>query len=204
MIYTLPALPYSYDALEPYIDARTMEVHYTKHHQGYINKLNAALEGHSELQNISLAALLSDLNRIPETIRTTVRNNGGGHYNHTFFWPLMKKGGGEEPRGHIGTAILQTFGSFIHFQEQFNTAAQSVFGSGWAWLVLDKNNMLKIMTTQSQDTPIMQGLKPILGLDVWEHAYYLLYQNRRPDYIQAWWHVVDWSRVEENFNDSSE
>ncbi|HEV2916207.1 MAG TPA: superoxide dismutase [Candidatus Babeliales bacterium] len=200
MAYKLPALPYSYDALEPYIDAKTMEIHYTKHHQGYIDKVNAALEGHSNLQHQTVDVLLADLNRIPESIRTTIRNNGGGHYNHAFFWPLMKKNGGGEPKGHIGAAIKQFFGDFATFQEQFNTAAKGVFGSGWAWLVIDKQNILKIISTPNQDCPISQGFKPIMGLDVWEHAYYLLYQNRRPDYINAWWHVLNWQHIEDNYN----
>jgi superoxide dismutase, Fe-Mn family len=201
MPFTLPELPYAYDALEPYIDAKTMEIHYTKHHAAYIAKLNAALEGHSALQQQTIDALLTDLNYIPEAIRTTVRNNGGGHFNHTFFWQLMCKNGETEPRGHIGAAIKQSFGTFAQFQEQFNATAQAVFGSGWAWLVADKNGILKIMSTPNQDTPISQGLKPIMGLDVWEHAYYLMYQNRRPDYINAWWHVLNWPQIEDNYND---
>jgi superoxide dismutase, Fe-Mn family len=199
MPYILPELPYAYDALEPYIDKETMEIHYTKHHLAYVTKLNAALEAHEALQKEPLERLLSDLSRVPEAIRTDVRNNGGGDFNHTFFWPLMKKNGGGEPEGHIGAAIKQTFGDFARFQEQFNTSAKSVFGSGWAWLVLDTNGMLKIISTPNQDTPLAQGLKPVMGLDVWEHAYYLKYQNRRPDYINSWWHVLNWSTIESNY-----
>jgi Fe-Mn family superoxide dismutase len=200
----LPELPYAYDALEPYIDKETMEIHYTKHHQGYITKLNAALAPYSALQKKTLDALLSDLNSIPEAIRTTVRNNGGGHFNHTFFWPLMQKNGEKEPRGHIGAAIKQTFGDFARFQEQFNACAQTVFGSGWAWLVVDTNGMLKIISTPNQDAPLLNGVRPIMGLDVWEHAYYLHYQNRRLDYINAWWNVLNWHQIEDNYADTLE
>lgn len=199
MIYRLPDLPYSFDALEPYIDAQTMEIHYTKHHQAYVTNLNAALEKHPEIADIALFDLLSDLQNVPLDIRTAVQNHGGGHYNHTFFWPLLSKNGGGEPRGQLQNAIIKTFGSFGAFQEQFNAAAKSVFGSGWAWLVLDAEGNLKIISTPNQNAPLMDGSMPILGLDVWEHAYYLTYQNRRPDYIAAWWHVVNWDMAEEHY-----
>lgn len=196
MLYTLPKLPYAYEALEPYIDRQTMELHHNKHHQAYINNLNAALEKYPALQEKTLDALLIELNSLPEDIQTAVRNNGGGHFNHTLFWEWMKPNGGGEPKGHSGDAIKQTFGDLAQFQEKFNAAAKSVFGSGWAWLVLDKEGKLLITTTPNQDAPIMKQHSPVLGLDVWEHAYYLKYQNRRPDYITAWWHVVNWDRVE--------
>lgn len=199
MIYKLPPLPYAYDALEPYIDKETMMIHYTKHHQAYVNNLNAALEKHPELAQTNLKAMLSNLDRVPEDIRTAVRNNGGGDYNHSLFWLLMKKDGGGEPKGTVADAITKTFGSFAAFQEQFNTAAKTVFGSGWAWLSIDKDGKLLVSTTPNQNTPLSQGMQPIFGLDVWEHAYYLKYQNRRPDYISAWWHVINWETVEENY-----
>ncbi len=199
MIYKLPPLPYAYDALEPYIDARTMEIHYTKHHQAYVNNLNAALEKHPELAQTDLKQMLSNLKIVPESIRTAVRNNGGGDYNHSLFWLLMKKDGGGEPKGNVAEAITKTFGTFNAFQEQFNTAAKTVFGSGWAWLSITKDGQLLITTTPNQDTPISHGMQPIFGLDVWEHAYYLKYQNRRIDYIAAWWHVINWETVEDNY-----
>jgi len=198
-MFKLPELPYAYDALEPYIDARTMEIHYTKHHQTYIDNLNAALKEHPELQAKSLSDLLSDLNALPEKIRTAVRNNGGGDYNHTFFWPLMTKNALPGPIEKSVQAITKTFGSFEEFQKQFNDAAKSRFGSGWAWLVVNKQGDLQITSTANQDCPISDGLAPVLGLDVWEHAYYLKYQNKRVDYIQAWWNVVNWQHVEDNF-----
>ena len=198
-MFKLPELPYAYDALEPYIDARTMEIHYTKHHQTYIDNLNAALKEHPELQAKSLSDLLSDLNALPEKIRTAVRNNGGGDYNHTFFWPLMTKNALPVPIEKSAQAITKTFGSFEEFQKQFNDAAKSRFGSGWAWLVVNKQGDLQITSTANQDCPISDGLAPVLGLDVWEHAYYLKYQNKRVDYIQAWWNVVNWQHVEDNF-----
>jgi len=196
MLYTLPQLPYAYDALEPYIDRQTMELHHTKHHQGYINNLNAALEKYPELQEKTIDALLQEIHTIPEDIQTTVRNNGGGHLNHTLFWEWMKPQSSAEPQGRVALALKETFGEFARFQDSFNTAAKSVFGSGWAWLIVDAEGRLVIITTPNQDAPIMKQQKPILGLDVWEHAYYLKYQNRRPDYIGAWWHVVNWDRVE--------
>lgn len=195
MAHELPPLPYGFDALEPYIDERTMQVHHGKHHQGYVNKLNAALEKYPELQAKSVEELLSDLDAVPEDIRTTVRNNGGGHANHSQFWPAMKPGGGGEPQGALADAINATFGSFESFKEEFSKAAATRFGSGWAWLCLDGAGKLVVTSTPNQDNPVTQGLKPILGLDVWEHAYYLSYQNRRPDYIAAWWNVVNWDEV---------
>jgi len=198
-MYTLPELPYAYDALEPYIDKETMMVHYTKHHQAYVDNLNKALEKYPALQEKTLDALLTDLDGLPEDIRTAVRNNGGGHLNHSMFWTLMKKNGGGKPRGHIADAIDNTFGDLTAFQEQFNAEAKKVFGSGWAWLVVNSNEALSIVSTPNQDNPISKGLQPVMGLDVWEHAYYLKYQNRRPDYIGAWWHVVNWDQIEENY-----
>lgn len=198
-MFKLPPLPYAYDALEPYIDARTMEIHYTKHHQGYVDNLNAALEKHPELFKKSLAELVSNLNSLPEDVRTAVRNQGGGDFNHTFFWPLMKKNGGGEPKGKVGDEIKKSFGSFSAFQEQFNNAAKSRFGSGWAWLSINQQGNLVVTSTANQDTPLAESLKPLLGLDVWEHAYYLKYQNKRVDYIAAWWHVINWDTVEQNF-----
>jgi len=194
--YTLPMLPYAYDALEPYIDFTTMEIHYTKHHQGYIDNLNAALEKHPELQKKPLEEILKSLSTIPEDIRAAVQNNGGGHLNHSMFWLMMKPHGGS-PRDRVSSAIKKNFGEFRMFEEQFTAAAKKRFGSGWAWLCVDKDGKLIVTSTANQDTPISQGLHPILGLDVWEHAYYLKYQNKRPDYISAWWHVINWDYVEE-------
>jgi Fe-Mn family superoxide dismutase len=199
MTYELPALPYAYDALEPHIDARTMEIHHSKHHGGYVKNLNTALEGQAGLQKKAIEDLLSDLNAIPEAIRTTVRNNGGGHYNHSMFWPSMSASGGGEPRGSLASSITKTFGSFDAFKEQFSKAAATRFGSGWAWLVLNGSGQLSVMSTANQDNPVSEGLKPVVGLDVWEHAYYLKYQNRRADYIAAWWNVVNWKSVGEQF-----
>jgi Fe-Mn family superoxide dismutase len=197
-MFTLPKLPYEFGALEPYIDAMTMEIHHDKHHQAYVDNLNKALEKFPEWQGKSLETLLTSLERVPESIRTAVRNNAGGDFNHSAFWLMLKKNGGGEPQGLVGQEIKKEFGSFVAFKEQFNAAAKSVFGSGWAWLVIIPNGQYKIMTTPNQDNPIMQGLQPILGLDVWEHAYYLKYQNRRPDYINAWWHVINWEQVQQN------
>ena len=195
MPFTLPPLPYAYDALEPHIDARTMEIHYTKHHQAYVNNLNAALEKAPQLEGKSLDDLMRGINSVPESVRTAVRNNGGGHWNHSLFWDWMgpKKGG--EPKGRLGDAIKGSFGDFAKFKEQFAGAAAGRFGSGWAWLIDDGNGKLSIMSTPNQDNPLMENKKAILGLDVWEHAYYLKYQNRRPDYISAWWNVVNWDNV---------
>jgi Fe-Mn family superoxide dismutase len=200
MIYTLPQLPYEFGSLEPYIDAHTMEIHHDRHHQGYINKLNAALEDHLGLQNKPLSHVLGQLDLVPELIRTTVRNNGGGVYNHNMFWNIMSPNGGGEPQGPVGHAIKKRFGSFAAFQTLFNNSAKTVFGSGWAWLVIDKDGKLQVTATPNQDSPLMYGQHPILGLDVWEHAYYLQYQNKRPDYISAWWNVVNWEAVEENYH----
>jgi superoxide dismutase, Fe-Mn family len=194
MAHTLPPLPYDYGALEPHIDARTMEIHHTKHHQAYINNLNTALEKAPALQGKSLEELLGNLNAVPEQIRTAVRNNGGGHWNHAMFWQIMKANAGGEPQGKLADAIKASFGGFDQFKEKFAAAATGRFGSGWAWLIAD-GNTLSIESTPNQDTPIMEGKRPILGLDVWEHAYYLKYQNRRPDYIGAWWNVVNWDEV---------
>ena len=194
MKYELPTLGYAYDALEPFIDARTMEIHYTKHHQAYVNNLNAALDKHPEL-NLSLEDMLKDLSKVPADIRGAVQNNGGGHFNHSFFWPLLKVNNGATPKGKLLEAINQSFGSFDQFKEAFGTAAKTRFGSGWAWLIVTPNG-LKVTSTPNQDTPLAEG-KPILGLDVWEHAYYLNYQNRRPDYVSAFFSVVNWDKVEE-------
>lgn len=199
MSFELPPLPYAHDALEPHIDSRTMQIHHGKHHAAYVNNLNAALEGHPEFAGMSIEALLADLNSIPESARTAVRNNGGGHANHTLFWQIMNSNGGGEPTGDLAAAINATFGSFDQFKEAFAKAAATRFGSGWAWLYVDGNGKLAIGSTPNQDTPLMEGNTPILGLDVWEHAYYLNYQNRRPDYIGAWWNVVDWNAVAANY-----
>lgn len=201
-MFELPDLPYGYDALEPYIDKQTMELHHGKHHQTYIDKLNAAIKDNDELSGLSIEDLIKSLDKVPEDIRTTVRNNGGGHLNHGFFWKAMaspSEGSGGEPGGDLLSAINSGFGSFKEFQEKFAGAAAGRFGSGWAWLVKN-NGKIEITSTPNQDSPISEGKTPILGLDVWEHAYYLKYQNRRPEYIDAWWNVVDWKRVEELFS----
>jgi superoxide dismutase, Fe-Mn family len=198
MTHKLPNLPYDYNALEPYIDAQTMRIHHGKHHQGYVNNLNAALEKYPDLQNKAMVELLADLDAIPADIRTAVRNNGGGHANHSLFWPCMSPQGGGEPTGKLAEAINKSFGSFDNFKEQFSKAAATRFGSGWAWLCVDGGDKLVITNTPNQDSPISEGLVPILGLDVWEHAYYLNYQNRRPDYIAGWWNVVNWDEVAKN------
>lgn len=192
-MFELPELPYAYDALEPYIDEQTMRLHHTKHHQTYIDKANKALEG-GEWSGKSIEEILVNLNEIPEDIRATVRNNGGGHYNHSMFWQIMGPDQSGKPEGNIATAIDAAFGSFDNFKEKFSEAAAGRFGSGWAWLV-DNGGKLEITSTANQDCPISDGAKPILGLDVWEHAYYLKYQNRRPEYIDAWWKVVNWAEV---------
>lgn len=199
MAHELPKLPYDYNALEPHIDAKTMEIHYGKHHQGYVNKLNAALEKHPNLQAKTIEELLKDLDSVPEEIRTAVRNNGGGHANHSLFWPCMSPSGGGKPDGELADAIEKKFGNFDDFKEQFSAEAAGRFGSGWAWLCVEAGGGLKLLSTPNQDSPLSEGLTPILGLDVWEHAYYLNYQNRRPDYIQAWWNVVNWEQVAENY-----
>lgn len=199
MAHTLPELPYAHDALEPHIDARTMEIHHGKHHQGYVNNLNAALEGHSALADKPVEELLGMINEVPEGIRTAVRNNGGGHANHSLFWQVMSPKGGGEPTGDVADAITKAFGSYDGFKEKFSAAAKSRFGSGWAWLVVDGSGNLEVTSSPNQDSPYMDGKTPILGLDVWEHAYYLNYQNRRPDYVSAFFNVINWDKVNENF-----
>ncbi len=199
MAYELPALPYAHDALEPHIGAQTMEIHHGKHHQAYINNVNAALEGNDELAGKSVEDLVSDLDSVPEDIRGAVRNNGGGHANHSLFWSVMGPGKGGEPSGELGAAIDATFGSLDAFKEAFAKAGATRFGSGWAWLVVDGGS-LAVTSTANQDSPLMEGKTPLLGLDVWEHAYYLNYQNRRPDYIAAFWNVVDWDAVAARFS----
>ncbi len=200
MAYELPKLAYAYDALEPFIDAKTMEIHHTKHHQAYITNLNAALAKHPELKVETfndLVALLKDLSKVPADIKGALQNNGGGHFNHTFFWPLLKKNNGAKPTGALLDAINASFGSFEAFQEAFSNAAKTRFGSGWAWLI-KKDGKLVVTSTPNQDTPLAEGT-PLLGLDVWEHAYYLNYQNRRPDYVSAFWNIVNWDLVAEYF-----
>jgi Fe-Mn family superoxide dismutase len=199
MAHELPPLPYAFDALEPHVDARTMEIHHDKHHAAYVNNLNTALEAYPDLQKKPLADLLSDLNAVPEAIRPAVRNNGGGHFNHGLFWKWMASKAGGEPAGALGKAIAQAFGGFAAFKEQFTKAAMGRFGSGWAWLVADASGGLKVVSTANQDTPLADTMKPLLGLDVWEHAYYLKYQNRRADYVGAWWNVVNWAEVDTLF-----
>ena len=200
MAYTLPPLAYPYNALEPHIDARTMEIHHTKHHQAYINNVNNAIKGKADLENKSVEDLIADLNAVPEDIRAVVRNNGGGHANHTLFWTVIGPKAGGTPVGSVAAAINQTFGSFDAFKEKFAQAAATRFGSGWAWASVAKDGKLEISSTPNQDSPIMEGKIPILGIDVWEHAYYLHYQNRRPDYIAAFWNVVNWQEVEKRHN----
>jgi Fe-Mn family superoxide dismutase len=199
MAYTLPDLPYPKDALEPHIDAKTMEIHHDKHHAAYVSNLNAAIEKHAELAKSSAEELVSNLKSVPEDIRGAVRNNGGGHVNHSMFWKLMKKGGGGKPAGELGKAIDGAFGGFEGFQAKFEDAGLKRFGSGWAWLVLNSAGKLEIVSFANQDNPLMEGQKPILGCDVWEHAYYLKYQNRRADYLKAWWNVVNWDEAEKNY-----
>ena len=199
MAFTLPDLPYAFDALEPHIDARTMEIHHDKHHNAYTTKLNDAIEGHANLAGKTAEDLLRNINSVPEAIRQAVINNGGGYVNHNLFWELMSKDGGGEPGGQVGNEINSVFGGFDAFKEKFATAAATRFGSGWAWLGLDVNGKLHVGSTANQDSPLMHHHTPILGLDVWEHAYYLNYQNRRPDYIAAWWNVVNWKKVDELF-----
>ena len=198
MAHQVPPLPYDYNALEPHIDEQTMRIHHDKHHAAYVNNLNAALEKHAQLQQKGIDDLLRGINSVPEEIRTAVRNNGGGHANHTMFWEIMGPGKGGAPAGALGDAIKSSFNSFDAFKEQFTKAATTRFGSGWAWLI-EAGGKLAIESTANQDSPIMEGKKPLLGLDVWEHAYYLKYQNRRPDYITAWWNVVNWDAVGKRF-----
>jgi superoxide dismutase, Fe-Mn family len=198
MAYSVPPLPYAYDALEPHIDKRTMEVHHDKHHQAYVDKANGALEG-TPLEGMPIEDVLRDLNAVPEDRRTAVRNNGGGHYNHTLFWEHMSPNGGGEPSGALMDAIASTFGSFSDFQAKLKEAGVNQFGSGWSWLVHDGSG-LAVVASANQDNPISDGSTPLLGVDVWEHAYYLSYQNRRPDYIDAWWSTVNWEKVAERFS----
>ena len=200
MKHILPDLKYAYNAFEPYIDAETMEIHHTRHHQAYIDKLNKALEGFADLSDKPVEALIKDIDALPESIRTAVRNHGGGHANHTFFWSILGPGHSGTPNGKIAAALESSFGSFTEFKRIFSDAAMNRFGSGWAWLVRDKNGGLAVDSTANQDSPLMSGRIPLLGIDVWEHAYYLKYQNRRADYVEAFWHVVDWNEVEEKFN----
>lgn len=199
MAHELPPLPYDYAALEPHIDSQTMQIHHDKHHAAYVNNLNAALEKYSNLQSQSAEDLVRDLNSVPEDIRTAVRNNGGGHVNHTMFWESMGPNGGGEPTGALADAINDSFGSFEDFKKQFNDAGTKRFGSGWVWLVRGSDGKLQITSTANQDNPISEGQTPILGNDVWEHAYYLKYQNRRPEYLTAWWNVVNWEEVSKRF-----
>lgn len=199
MAHQLPALPYEFAALEPHIDAMTMEIHHDRHHATYVNNLNAAIEGKAELESKTIEELLRDINSVPENIRTAVRNNGGGHHNHSLFWTILSPNGGGAPTGAIADAITEKFGTFDKFKEEFNKAATTRFGSGWAWLVLDQNKELMIYSTPNQDSPLMDGNTPVLGLDVWEHAYYLKYQNKRPDYISAFWNVVNWDEVNNRY-----
>jgi Fe-Mn family superoxide dismutase len=198
LMFTLTDLPYSFDALEPHIDAKTMEIHHDKHHATYVKNLNDALEGHTDLADMDINELLQSLHDIPEAIRTKVRNNGGGHANHTFFWGIMSPDGGGEPKGGLARKIDSTFGSFEDFKAKFKEAALGRFGSGWAWLV-ENEGKLEVISTANQDSPLIEKKVPLVGLDVWEHAYYLKYQNKRPDYIDAWWNVVDWNVIAEHY-----
>jgi Fe-Mn family superoxide dismutase len=195
MSFSLPPLPYAYDALAPHIDEQTMRIHHDKHHAAYVNNLNAALEGQDALLAMPIEALITDLSRVPEAKRTAVRNNGGGHANHTMFWEMMAPGGDRAPAGTLATALESAFGPMDAMKEQFNKAGTGRFGSGWAWISVDGQGALTIESTANQDSPLMEGRTPILGCDVWEHAYYLNYQNRRPDYLAAWWNTVNWSDV---------
>jgi superoxide dismutase, Fe-Mn family len=195
MAFELPPLPYDYSALEPYIDTQTMQLHHDKHHQTYVTNVNNALQGHDQLATMSVDDLLRNIHQVPESIRTAVRNNAGGHSNHSMFWNIMKPNGGGEPTGDLASAIQQAFGSFDAFKTAFNDAGTKRFGSGWAWLVLDSSGKLQVISTANQDSPLMEGLHPVMGNDVWEHAYYLKYQNRRPEYLNAWWNVVNWDEV---------
>ena len=199
MAYELPPLPYPYNALEPYIDEQTMRIHHDKHHGTYVTNVNNALANQPDLAALPVEQLIQNLGRVPEDIRTTVRNNGGGHANHSFFWQIMAPNAGGQPSGALAEALNQTFGSFDAFKDQFSKAAAGRFGSGWAWLTMDRSGALRIESTPNQDSPLMDGRTPILGLDVWEHAYYLKYQNRRPEYIAAWWNVVNWPQVAKTY-----
>jgi Fe-Mn family superoxide dismutase len=197
--HVLPALPYSFDALEPYIDAKTMEIHHDKHHAAYVTNLNKAVAGKADLEKKSIEQLIADLEAVPADIRTAVRNNGGGHANHSLFWQIMKPQGGGDPTGAIGQAIAAELGGFAAFKEAFGKAGATRFGSGWAWLAVGKDGKLAVFSLPNQDSPIMDGQTPLLGLDVWEHAYYLDYQNRRPDYITSWWDTVNWEEVDRRY-----
>jgi superoxide dismutase, Fe-Mn family len=197
--YTLPDLPYDYSALEPHIDEQTMRIHHTKHHQAYVNNANDALEGHEDLQRMSVEDLLRRIEEVPQDIRTKLRNNAGGHANHSLFWQIMGPNGGGEPAGELGEGIRSEFRDFGAFRDKFANAGKGRFGSGWAWLVVGEGSKLQVIDTANQDSPLMSGYTPLLGLDVWEHAYYLKYQNRRPDYIDAWWNVVNWEEVGRRF-----
>jgi Fe-Mn family superoxide dismutase len=199
MAYELPPLSYPFAALEPHIDAKTMEIHHDKHHQAYITNANNALKDYPNLVAKPIEELIANLNAVPEAIRTAVRNNAGGHANHSFFWKIMGPNAGGEPKGKLADVIKSTFGGLDQFKEKFQAAGAGRFGSGWAWLVLNKQGNLEITSTPNQDSPIMDGLKPVLGVDVWEHAYYLKYQNRRPDYLKAWWNVVNWPAVTQHY-----
>ncbi len=196
MIHSVPALAYAFDALEPHIDARTMEIHHDKHHAAYVTNLNKALEAHPEYREKALEELLRGIDSLPESLRAPVRNHGGGHHNHSLFWTVMGPGGGSSPAGPLGTAIDEAFGSFLAFKEKLTNAAAGQFGSGWGWLVL-AGGKLEVIARPNQDSPLMEGKIPLLGVDVWEHAYYLHYQNRRPDYLAAWWNTIAWSAVEQ-------
>lgn len=201
MTYKLPDLPYAYDALEPYIDEETMKLHHDKHHNTYVENTNKALEGHDDLQKLSIKELVTKLDEVPEDIRTTVRNNGGGHVNHSLFWEVLSPNGGGEPTGELADAINESFGSFDDFKSELAAAATGQFGSGWGWLVVD-NGDLKVTSTPNQDSPLMQGQTPIFGIDVWEHAYYLNYQNVRPDYVKAVWNIVNWDEVAKRYQEA--
>ncbi|MGA8037210.1 MAG: superoxide dismutase [Candidatus Acidiferrales bacterium] len=198
MPFTVPPLPYAFDALEPYIDAKTMEIHHDKHHGAYVTNLNKALEGHADLQNKTVEQLLSGWNSLPEAIRAAVRNNGGGHMNHSLFWKIMKKGGGGEPGGDLAKAINGAFGTFTEFKAKLIDAGTKRFGSGWAWLLV-RDGKLVIESSANQDNPIIDGGKAFFGVDVWEHAYYLKYQNRRPEYLEQWWNTINWAQVADNY-----
>ncbi len=199
MAYEVPPLPYDYSALEPYIDTQTMQLHHDKHHAAYVNNLNAAIQSHAQFASLPVEQLIQRLNELPENIRTAVRNNGGGHANHSMFWQIMTPNGGGQPGGDLANAINSTFGSFDQFKAAFNDAGVKRFGSGWAWLILDRNGNLQVTSTANQDSPLMEGNFPIMGNDVWEHAYYLKYQNRRPEYLNAWWNVVNWNAIEKRY-----
>jgi Fe-Mn family superoxide dismutase len=199
MAYEVPPLPYDYNALEPYIDTQTMQLHHDKHHAAYVTNLNAAVQSHAQFASLPVEQLIQRLNELPENIRTAVRNNGGGHANHSMFWRIMTPNGGGQPGGDLANAINSTFGSFDQFKAAFNDAGVKRFGSGWAWLILNQNGNLQVISTANQDSPLMEGNFPIMGNDVWEHAYYLKYQNRRPEYLNAWWNVVNWNEIEKRY-----